>query len=147
MPDPQSPRRPRGVAALAVFFCLGCLISATSALALLFPGGFLEPMWRLNPRAREAFAGMGPWAIALLLPVSAACGAASLGLWRGRRWGLVVAIAVLSINLLGDVANTVLGIEPRAALGIPVAAALLLYLASRRVRTHFGFVAGHPAAR
>lgn len=147
MPDPRFPRRPRGIGALAIFFCLGCLISATSAVALLFPGGVLEPMWRLNPRAREAFAGMGPWAIALLLLVSVACGAASLGLWRRRRWGLLVAIAVLSINLLGDIVNTVLGIEPRAAFGIPVAAALLLYLASRRVRAQFSSAAGHPAAR
>jgi hypothetical protein len=141
------PRRPRGIAALAAFFCLGCLLSLTSAVALLFPGGVLEPMWRLNPRAREAFAGMGHWAIALLLPVSLACGAASLGLWRRRPWGLVVAIAVLSINLLGDIANTVLGTEPRAAFGIPVAAALLVYLASRRVRAQFGLVAGDPARR
>jgi hypothetical protein len=147
VPDPRSLRRPRGIAALAIFFGLGCLISLTSAVALLFPGGLLEPMWRLNPRAREAFAGMGPWAIALLLPVSAACGAAGLGLWRRRRWGLLVAIAVLTINLLGDVVNTVLGIEPRAAFGIPIAAALLLYLVSRRVRAHFDFGPGLPASR
>jgi hypothetical protein len=147
VPDFRSPRRPRGIAALAAFFCLGCLISLTSVVALLFPGGILEPMWRLNPRAREAFAGMGPWAIALLLPVSAASGVASLGLWRRRRWGLVVAIAVLSVNLLGDIVNTLLGIEPRAAFGIPVAAGLLLYLVSRRVRIYFGFAAGEPPAR
>jgi uncharacterized membrane protein (DUF2068 family) len=120
-----------------VFFALACGISLTSAVALSFPGGFLEPMWRLNPRARSALGGTGVWAVVLMLSVSAACGAASLGLWRRRRWGHALALSLVAINLGGDVMNVLLGTEPRAAVGIPIAGALLAYLASRGVRDHF----------
>jgi hypothetical protein len=131
--------RPGGVTALAMFFGAGALIAFTSAVALSFPGGVLEPMWRLNPRAREAFASLGGWSVALMAIVSAACLAASVGLWLGAAWGRRVAVAVLSVNLLGDLANALLGIEPRAAAGVPIAAALLAYLVrATRVRRYFG---------
>jgi hypothetical protein len=66
--------------------------------------------------------------------VGAACGAAAAGLWRGTRAGHRLAFAILTINGAGDLANAVLGTEPRAAIGVPVAAALLIYLGSASVR-------------
>jgi hypothetical protein len=130
--------RPKGITVLSVFFAFGAVMALTSFVALLFPGGFLEPVWRLNPRAREAFAGMGGWALLLMAAVSVACAFASIGLWRGRRWGYILAFVILSVNLIGDLINAVLGIEPRAWLGVPVAALILWFLATRRVRTFFG---------
>ncbi len=112
-------------------------MSGASFVALLFPGGFLEPMWRLNPRARESFAIMGVWALVLMAVVSIACVSATVGLWRGRRWGYLLAIALLTFSLLGDLANALLGIEPRAWLGVPIAALMLAYLVTRRVREFF----------
>src|SRR6185436_16367586 len=108
-----------------------------SFVALLFPDGFLEPMWRLNPRAREAFATMGVWALVLMAVVSIACASASAGLWRGRRWRYLLALALLTFSLLGDLANALLGIDPRAWVGVPIAALMLAYLATRRVRAFF----------
>lgn len=122
---------------MAVFFGLGALVSAVACASLLFPGGPLEPMWRLNPRAREAFAGMGGWAPLLLLAVSAACALTAAGLWRGRRWGYRLAVGMLLVNLGGDVVNVLLGTEPRAVVGIPIVAALLALLARPRVRGSF----------
>ena len=52
---------------------------------------------------------MGPWALLLLAGVCVACVASAVGLWRGRRWGHRLAIAGLSINLIGDATNGVLG--------------------------------------
>jgi len=130
-------RRPHGVSALSVFFAAGFLIALTSAVSLFFPESFLEPMWRLNPRARTAFSGMGIWAPALLIAVSAACAAASLGFWRGRRWGYRVGTGLLIFNLVGDVANVALGTEPRAIVGIPIVALLLFYLSRPGVRAYF----------
>jgi hypothetical protein len=134
MPDSA---RPHGVTGLSVFLALGCLIALTSAVSLLFPGSFLEPMWRLNPRARTAFSFMGVWAPVLLIVVSAACGTAAWGLWRGRRWGHRLAVGVFAFNLLGDTANVVLGTEPRAIVGIPITALLLFYLFRPKVRRYF----------
>ena len=124
--------------ALAGFFAAGAAISLISCVSLAFPGSALEPMWRVNPRAREAFASLGSWAILLLAAVSIACAVSAVGLWRGRRWGRRVAFCLLSINLAGDAVNVITGTEPRAAIGLPIAAGLLTYLATRRVRQFFG---------
>jgi len=137
MEPPIRPGRPAGVTALGVFFLVGAVIAAVSCLSLSFPGGPLEPMWRLNPRARVAFSGLGLWAVALLAVVSAACATAGVGLFLGRRWGHRLALGLLVFNLLGDVLNTVLGTEPRAIVGVPIAGALVVYLWTARVRRYF----------
>jgi hypothetical protein len=137
VPEPTSKNRPGGISALGIFFAVGAVISCTSAVALLFPGSFLEPLWRLNPRAREAFGGMGTWAVVLMLTVSLACAFASRGLWHARRWGYRLAVGILVVNLIGDVTNVILGTEPRAAVGVPIVAAILWFLRSERVRSFF----------
>jgi len=129
--------RPGGVTALAIFFAAGAAVCLVTTVALLFPGGVLEPIWRLNPRARAGFASLGAWAPVLLAAVGLACAAAARGLWSGRRWGRRLAMALLAVNLAGDAANVVLGTEPRALVGIPIAALLLLFLATGRVRAYF----------
>lgn len=133
----KSETRPLGVIALSVFFLFGAAASFISSVSLLFPGSFLEPMWRANPRAREAFAGMGAWAIVLMFVVCMACASAAVGLWRGRRWGYWLAVVLFVINLLGDIANVALGTEPRAAVGIPIVAVILAFLLNRRARRFF----------
>jgi hypothetical protein len=80
---------------------------------------------------------MGIWAIVLMLAVGSACAFASVGLWRHRHWGLVIAIAVLSCNLVGDLLNAIVFGDRRALIGVPIATALLAYLiavAKRRPR-------------
>ena len=69
--------------------------------------------------------------------MSAACGTAAFGLWRGRLWGYRVATGLLIVNLVGDIANVALGTEPRAIVGIPIVALLLFYLSRPGVRTYF----------
>lgn len=129
--------RPLGIAILSVFFALGAAVALIAAAALSFSGSFLEPIWRLNPRAHQAFSSMGFAAISLMGTVCFACAAAAMGLWHGRRWGRWLAIGLLSVNMLGDLVNSVLGIEPRAVIGVPVVLVLLLFLFSRRVRIFF----------
>jgi hypothetical protein len=129
--------RPGGVTALSAFFGCGAIISFTAMLSLLTPQGWLEPMWQLNPRARLAFASLSPWSVVLLCLVSAACGIAAVGLWRGTRWGYLTGRGLIAANLLGDVVNVVTGIEPRAAVGIPITTLMLLFLTTRRIRHYF----------
>jgi uncharacterized membrane protein (DUF2068 family) len=133
----MSKNRPGGVTALSIFFLAGALISLTASISLLFPNSFLLPIWRLNPRAQVAFASIGWWAIVLMLLVCVACLVAGIGLWRGARWGHRVAVAMIAINLIADIVNTVLGTEPRAIIGVPIAALILWYLLSKRVRGFF----------
>jgi len=133
----SDPNRPGGVTGFCVFFSAGALISFLSFASLLFPGSFLEPMWRLNPRAREAFAVMGSLSLVLMGAVCLACSLAAIGLWRGRIWGYRLAFSVLAINLVGDIGNVLLGTERRAAIGVPIALAMLFYMRSRRFREYY----------
>lgn len=133
----SSQNRPFGITALSIFFMLGAAISFTVSVSLVFPGSFLEPIWRLNPRAREAFASVGAWAIILMCAVCVSCALAAAGLWRGARWGYRMALALLIINMLSDIANVILGVEPGAVVGVPVVTVILTYLAGRRVRRFF----------
>lgn len=126
-----------GITALIIFFVLGALISFLAGLSLLIPSAFFNLMWRLNPHGHEGLLRMGLWAIVLLFTASASCGAAALGLWKRARWGHVLAIVLIGINLLSDIVNTVLGIEPRAIVGVPIAGLIILYLVTRRVRSYF----------
>ena len=97
----------------------------------------LEPMWRLNPRAHDAFAGIGTWAPLLLGTVCLACAASAYGFFTGQAWGYWLGITLLVVNLTGDLVNAALGIEPRAVFGLPVVALILWYLSSPRVRAFF----------
>ena len=83
---PQFATRQPGITALSALFAFGTLASGLSAVSLLFPGGLLEPMWRLNLRAHEAFLLMGVSAALLLGAVCLASGFAPFGLFHGRRW-------------------------------------------------------------
>jgi hypothetical protein len=147
MEESESIRRPKGITALSLFFGFGAAMALTSFVALLFPGGFLEPMWRLNPRAREAFGSMGGWALLLMAAVSLACAFASRGLWRGKRWGYILAIVILTVNLIGDLTNALLGIEPRAWFGVPIAALLIWFLVTPKIRNFFRPSPGVPNER
>jgi hypothetical protein len=128
---------PRGITALGIFFLVGSLISITASASLFFPGSFLEPMWSVNPRAHKHLSELGPLAGVLLLAVSMFCTISAIGLWRRAKWGRKIAIGLIAINLVGDLANASLGTEPRAIVGVPIALAILVYLLSKRVRDYF----------
>lgn len=129
--------RPAGVTALAALFAFGALASGLSSVSLLTPGGALEPMWRLNPRAHASFQTLHLWGPLFLGGLALVCTTTALGLIRGKSWGYRLAIALLVINFIGDFANAALGVEHRAIFGLPVAGLLLWYLFSRRVRGYF----------
>lgn len=130
-------RRPLGVTALSVFFLASTAITLVAALSLLFPNGFLEPIWKLNPRGRAGLGAIGIWAVVLFSVVCLACAVAAVGLWRGARYGYVTAITVLTINSLVDLFNVISGTEPRAIIGIPVVIVVLAYLLTEKVRQFF----------
>jgi hypothetical protein len=138
IPPARTRKRPVGLTALGLLFALGAVVAGVSALSLLRPGSALEPMWQLNPRARRGFASMGGWSVPLLLTVSASCAAAAVGIRRARPWGYWLSVGILGVQLAGDVVNGLLGVEPRALVGVPIVVALLVYLRREAVRRWFG---------
>ena len=126
--------RPFGITALAVFFAAGTIPSTATALALTWPGEWSQAMWRLKPEAPAQFASLGPLAIPLMVLVAGACAGAAIGLWTRRRWGYRLALAVLSVNLLGDMLNATVRGDWRTLIGLPIGGGMIAYLLSHRVR-------------
>src|SRR5213079_1630047 len=123
-------RPPIGIILLVIFFAAGALICLVTMLALAFPGGFLEPIWRLRPDARIEFQKLGNWSIPLMATVGTACGLASLGLARQADWGRRLAIGILAVNLIGDTLNAFLRDDLRTLIGLPVGGLMIWYLIS-----------------
>lgn len=117
---------------LAVFFAAGAVICLTTMLALAFPGGFLEPIWRLKPEARVEFQKMGSASLALMAVVGTACGLAAIGLSKNAEWGRRLAIGILTANLIGDSLNAWLRHDPRTLIGLPIGGLMILYLRRRK---------------
>jgi hypothetical protein len=114
---------------LASFFAFGVSMCVLTIALLAFPGSALDALWRLNPDAHAAFQSIGNWSIVIVLAVGTACCFAAIGLWRGALWGTRVAIVILVVNMIGDLSNAVLNYDFRTLIGLPIAAAMIVYLA------------------
>jgi hypothetical protein len=118
---------------LVLFFAAGALICLVTILALAFPGGFLEAIWRLKPGARVQFQEIGRGtSIALMVLVGIACGLSAIGLARCAQWGRWLAIAVLAVNLIGDSLNALLRHDPKTLIGLPIGGLMIWYLSRAR---------------
>jgi hypothetical protein len=132
-------RRPLGVTLLVAFFVFGTSMALFTLFMLLFPGSVLDTLWRLNPEARLGFQSIGRWAIALMAIVATACGLSAVGLAKLTQWGRMLALAVLAVNLLGDIGEALIRGDPRTLIGVPIGGAIILYLLSSRVRSAFNY--------
>jgi hypothetical protein len=130
-------RRPVGVTLLSAFCVFGAAMATLTCLALLTPGGPLEPIWRLNPQAQTGFRDIHPWGIPLMAVVAIVCVVAARGLWIRARWGLRLAIAGLAVNGVSDVLGAVLRHDPRTLIGVPIVGLLLVYLSRPSIRRQF----------
>lgn len=101
---------------------------ALTIVLLLFPGTTLDALWKLNPEARVALRHIGNTSILLMLFVGAACAFAAVGLWQSSRWGVRLAIAILSTNILGDLLNYFIRHDSRALIGIPIGGLMIACL-------------------
>ena len=108
------------------------MICIVVVLALAFQGSFLDSIWKLRPDARADFDEMGDWSVALMAAVGAALGLASFGLARGAEWGRRLAIGILTVNLVGDLAHVIFRGDIRTLIGLPIGALMIWYLSSRK---------------
>lgn len=129
--------RPLVVTLLIILFAIGSVASLISVITLMFPGSFLDAVWRVNPHAHEGFTRIGGWSVVLMSTVFVACLLTAIGLWRGLAFGYWMAMVMLIANLTGDAINVIAGSERRAIAGIPIALLLLLLLMRRKTREYF----------
>ena len=114
---------------LALFFAFGACMCALTIWLLLFPGGALDSLWRLNPEAYAAFQRIGGLSILLMVIVGVACALAAIGLARNAKWGRWLGILILAANLVGDLTNAFVRHDLRTLIGVPIAGAMIFYLA------------------
>src|SRR5262249_31486164 len=96
-----------------------------------------EPMWQLNPRGRQGFERLHGWAVPLLAGVSGMCAITGVGLSRRQRWGYALAVAGLSVHLIGDILSVVSGSAAQAIRGVPMGVLRRVYLSRPHVRSWF----------
>ena len=107
------------IKAFAAFFGFGATACGLTVVLLLLPGTVLDRLWSLNPDAHLAFQSIGWFAPLLMLAVGSACGLAAVGLWRDARWSIPLALAILSLNIIGDLFNAFVRDDYRALIGLP----------------------------
>jgi hypothetical protein len=109
-----------------------------AGFTLLVPGTFLDALWGLNKPGHDGLAALGRLAALPFVILCPMLGLAALGWFRRRRWGWVLGITIIAINMTGDLGQLFLGKRWKGAIGLVVAGLLLSYMARRRVRDYFG---------
>src|SRR5215469_4893448 len=98
-------------------------MAGLAATTFLWPGTFLDRAWGLNPIAYQQLAPLGSKIGVLFLLLSSALVVSGIG-WFGRRlWGWRLAVAIIAIQVLGDVINLVRGDWLRGGVGVVIAGA------------------------
>jgi hypothetical protein len=114
---------------LVIFFGTGTLISFVVMVALAFPGSYLDSIWSLKREALTQFQAIRRGtSVALMAVVATACGLAAVGLAKNAEWGRRVAIAVLTINLIGDSLNALFMRDAKTLIGLPIGGLMILFL-------------------
>lgn len=131
------PDRSFGVTAFGVFLFVGAAMALFAAITLLWSGTAMDKAWELNPVAHRQLAAVGKPAGLLFIALGVALGLAALGWFKRRRWGWLLAVIIIAIQLAGDLGNAVLGQRLRGGFGAIIAGALLFYLIRPSLREQF----------
>lgn len=122
---------------MAVFLVFGATMATLAGITLLFPGSFLDPIWRLNPEAGEQLRQLGRGIGIAFLGLGAAMVAAAIGWIKRRFWGWALAVIIIASQVLGDLVNAMRGEFWKGAAGVVIAGALLAYLIRPNTRSAF----------
>jgi len=128
---------PPGFTVVGIFLFFGASMASLAAVTLLWQGTVLDRVWALNTAAYRQLAPLGRTVGVLFLLLSAALITAGVGWFRRRLWGWRLAVAIIALQVLGDVGNCFRGDWLRGGTGVVIAGALLLFLLQRRVRAAF----------
>ena len=123
---------------MGIFLFFGAIMAGLAATTLLWQGTALDRIWILNPAAHAQLAPLGGIVGILFLLLGTALATAGVGWFRRRLWGWRLAVAIIAIQVLGDVVNCVRGDWLRGGTGVIIAGALFLLLLRPRIRTAFG---------
>ena len=128
--------RPK-LTAIGLFLVFASSMAALAGIMLSWPGTALDRLWSLNETAHEQLGRAGNYFGPLFFVLSVTLAADAVGWFKRRVWAFRLTVAVIAIQLAGDLINLVRGDLVRGAAGILIAGALLLYLIHSNIRTAF----------
>lgn len=126
-----------GLIWIGVFLLCGTTAASLAAFTLLWPKTPLSRSWRLNPAAYAQLAPHGRVVGPLFALLGAALLCAAVGWFRRRLWGWRLTVAILCIQVLGDLVNCVRGDFVHGGFGLAIGGLMLLYLLQPRIRSSF----------
>jgi hypothetical protein len=131
-------KRPAGFVPIGIFFYFGATMATYAAITLAVPGTFLDHAWKLNSDGHVGLAALGRIMAVPLLVLAAALFLAGLGWFRRRLWGWRFGVALIAINLAGDLYNIVFRRQVlKGFIEVVIAGLLLIYMSRKQVRSYF----------
>jgi hypothetical protein len=134
---PMLRTKPFGIFLIAIFFAVASCILIGVGMALLLPGSKLEAIWVLYPARRSLLMPYRIWLVPGFLTLAMGTVVASIGCFRHRKSGWWLAVGIFLVNGISDSGQILLGHLVEGAIGVTVAAAILLYLSRAKVRAAF----------
>jgi hypothetical protein len=134
---PRTPGSPRGRTTIGIFLLLGAVMASLAGATLLWRGTAFDRMWTLNPRAYKELAPLGKVVRIPFLMLGVLLAVACMGWFKRRVWGWRLAVAIIAIQVMGDLVNAFRGDVVRGGIGFVIAGALLVYLLRPEVRAAF----------
>ncbi len=129
--------KPLGTFLIAIFLAVATCVLVGVGTALAFPGSKLEAIWQLYPARRALLMPYRVWLVPGLGALTIPMISASIGCFRHRKWGWRLAVAIFSLNGLGDVAQLAMGHFLAGGAGLAAAGVILFYLSRPSVRNAF----------
>jgi hypothetical protein len=122
---------------LAIFFAAATILLVVVAISLLAPGSPLDAVWWGSEKKLALLAPYRGLAGPGFLLLAVFMAAAAVGCYRRRGWGWGLAVAVISANAAGDVAQIFAGRTGDGVFGVVIAGVILVWLTTRAVRDQF----------
>jgi len=123
--------------AVGVFLFFGAAMASLAGTTLVWQGSALNRIWNLNPRAYKELAPLGKAVGIPFLLLAATLVVAGIGWFKRRRWGWMLAVALIATQVLGNLANIWMAHYLEGGTGLVIAGALLLYLIQPAVKNFF----------
>ena len=127
-----------GVRLMAIFFALSACIVIAVGVMLVWPGTDLDSVWQIYPARRGELMPHRDWMGPGFLALAFVFAAASAGSFLRRKWGWWLAVAIFSVNGIGDLTQLATGHLLEGAIGVAAAGAILFWLTRPGVRAAFG---------
>jgi hypothetical protein len=128
---------PMGFSAMGFFLFFGAAMASLAGTTLIWRGTFLDGVWRMNASAYRQLSPYGRTTGILFYALGLMLASAGAGWFLRRFWGWAMAVGIIAVQALGDVANVFLGQFVRGAVGATIAGFVLIFLLRPRMRRVF----------